>query len=261
MHLLISSKTGYFYACIPFYSHRAAVSSLYWSQLGPLLFAFLLGDTLSTFPQGHLSWAQHLNLMSPFSLVLWLVESSTILAWIIFLFLFFIGGVSVDYFPSGEMGENQCPLKYGVNQRCNRKQCWYLTSSVVDQDDRLHQVDQHLPQDVSAVSSGWAAVSSYWDNSVKTKKNTIPATQPQQNLLTFTFYSFADFFFLTAFPWDLTIGISLRCPSFRLTCLSSPRFLFPAQIVISALFDFCYVQSRSSTPPVACEEILVALLV
>lgn len=202
MYLLISSKLGYFYACIPFYSHRAAVSSLYWSQLGPLLFAFLLGDIY-----------------------------------------------------------NQCPIKYGVNQRCKRKQCWYLTSSVVDQDDRLHQVDQHLPQDVSTVPSGWPVLSTYWDNSVKTKKNTIPATQPQQNLLTFTLYSFANFFFLTAFPWDMTIGISLRCPSFRLTCLSSPRFLFPVQMVISALFDFlcCFVQSRSSTPPVACEEILVAL--
>lgn len=33
--------------------------------------------------------------------------------------------------------------------------------------------------------------------------------------------SFADFFFLTAFPRDLIIGISLPCPSFRLTSPSS----------------------------------------
>lgn len=80
-----------------------------------------------------------------------------------------------------------------------------------------------------------------------------------------------DFHFLFFCRFLLSHSISLGLDHRYFTALSLissdvsfiPTFPFPAQIVISALFDFlcCFVQSRSSTPPVACQEILVALLV
>lgn len=55
----------------------------------------------------------------------------------------------------------------------------------------------------------------WWVISVKKRQT---ASQPHKHIsttyfLTLTVYSFADFLFLTAFPWELTIGISLPCPS------------------------------------------------
>lgn len=72
--------------------------------------------------------------------------------------------------------------------------------------------------------------------------------------LTLTFYSFADFFFLTAFPWELTIGISLPYPSFRLAVSHPSPSFFSVLIVISALFALLwwFVQGRASTQSAFC---------
>lgn len=101
-----------------------------------------------------------------------------------------------------------------------------------------------------------------WDNSVgkkKNKTNTIP--QPHKRttttyFLTLTFYSFADFFFLTAFPWDLTIGILLPCPSSFIWLSLIPPLPFPFSVSSQLSLLFCgvmYKADHQSSRPFACK--------
>lgn len=157
--------------------------------------------------------------------------------------------------PRGKW-EKSCTLMYGVNQKHNRKQYCFAWGIA-------------MLFDLFSCRAGWAITSAAsteclnglsWVscaihgsvNEITVWKKRQTQSQPHKRttttfFLTLTFYSFADFFFLTAFPWDLTIGISLPCPSFRLA-VSHPPFLFFSSHHSSLCFSvvFCTKQSINS---------------
>ncbi len=168
-------------------------------------------------------------------------------------------------FPLEANGEKCCTLTYGVNQRrnriavlfCFRVRPWPCAATWPFQ-WWGHRISQWSPMD--------DPVFLWWDNSVKKRQT---PSQPNKrttttHFLTLTLYSFADFFFLTAFPWDLTIGISLSCPSFYLA-VSHSLFLFSVLIVIWTLFAFlwCFFSQTSHqlSQRFACKKIPLALFV
>lgn len=57
-----------------------------------------------------------------------------------------IAGLRFDYFPSAGMGEKTASIKVWSNsESCFEMiMCSYLTSPVVDLDERFHHVDQNL---------------------------------------------------------------------------------------------------------------------